>query len=147
MFSVASLLNPVKMDQEFISSPPLISTHQECKLPSSSSSSTLIRKQNIRKSENLIPKHRIKGNVNYPPHEEMDDLMAQEIMRFQVIPLGKISESPCHIPYNSGKKSFLEKTGRESFEGSIYLLAANVWQYFVTDLLYSVSICIQGSLE
>ncbi|KAM5438470.1 hypothetical protein MferCBS31731_005047 [Microsporum ferrugineum] len=35
---------------------------------------------------------------------------------FEIHPMGHITEFPRHIPYNSEKKSFLEKTGRESFE-------------------------------
>lgn len=31
--------------------------------------------------------------------------------------MGKIGEYCRHIPYNSEKKGFLERTGRESFEG------------------------------
>lgn len=32
--------------------------------------------------------------------------------------MGHIAEYPRHIPYNSEKKTFQEKTGRESFEGN-----------------------------
>jgi hypothetical protein len=31
--------------------------------------------------------------------------------------MGDIAEYARHIPYNSDKKSFQERTGRESFEG------------------------------
>lgn len=39
-----------------------------------------------------------------------------------------IVEYPRHIPYNSEKKSFLEKTGRESFEGMPILLSVAVME-------------------
>jgi hypothetical protein len=40
--------------------------------------------------------------------------------RFKIFPLGQIhSKGIRHIPYNSDKKDFLEKTGREAFEGKL----------------------------
>ncbi|KKY35783.1 putative apses transcription factor xbp1 [Diaporthe ampelina] len=62
-------------------------------------------------------KSKAKGIVNYPPFENLDEGSLQEIKRYQVYPYGKIQEYCRHIPYNSGKKDFFEKTGRESFEG------------------------------
>ena len=63
--------------------------------------------------------NKIVGFVNYPPYESGDDraLLAQH-RRFKIFPLGQIhSKGIRHIPYNSDKKDFLEKTGREAFEG------------------------------
>jgi hypothetical protein len=65
----------------------------------------------------VFVKGKIKGEVNFPPFERMDEETMREIEKFQVHPMGKITEFSRHIPYNSEKKSFLEKTGRESFEG------------------------------
>lgn len=62
-------------------------------------------------------KSKAKGTVNFPPFENLDDLSMREIKRYQISPLGKIQEHCRHIPYNSGKKDFYEKTSRESFEG------------------------------
>ena len=62
--------------------------------------------------------NKIVGFVNYPPYEvENDqDLVAQH-QRFQVYPLGEIYRKGVrHIPYNSDKKDFLDKTGRDAFE-------------------------------
>lgn len=59
------------------------------------------------------------GHVNFPAHEAHNDsgLTAQH-HRFQIYPLGEIQKRGVrHIPYNSDKKDFLEKTGRDSFEG------------------------------
>ncbi|EHK99412.1 hypothetical protein M7I_4708 [Glarea lozoyensis 74030] len=39
-----------------------------------------------------------------------------EIEKFRIYPMGTIEKFCRHIPYNSEKKSFLEKTGRESIE-------------------------------
>lgn len=62
-------------------------------------------------------KGKIKGEVNYPPFEQLDEETMREVNKFQVKPIGMIQQFSRHIPYNSEKKSFLEKTGRESFEG------------------------------
>jgi hypothetical protein len=63
-----------------------------------------------------------KGEVNFPPFEDFSESIIQEVKKYCVYPLGSIMDFPRHIPYNSDKKSFLEKTGRESFEGR-YLIA------------------------
>lgn len=62
-------------------------------------------------------KSRAKGTVNYPPYEKLDDASLGEIRHYQIYPFGRIQEFCRHIPYNSGKKNFFDKTGRESFEG------------------------------
>lgn len=64
----------------------------------------------------VFAKGKTKGEVNFPPFEDLGEETIREVQRFQVYPLGKIQEYCRHIPYNSEKKSFLEKTGRESFE-------------------------------
>ena len=127
MLSVASLLNPIKSEQgsqRVPSSPPTPfiarpfnggSPH----LPTQSASP--IKKQKMTKDGAVFAKAKIKGEVNYAPFEKFDEDTMREIQRFQVYPLGKIREYSRHIPYNSEKKSFLEKTGRESFEGMVSL--------------------------
>lgn len=69
----------------------------------------------------MFAKGKVKGEVNFPPFESLEPDVLREVQRFQVYPLGKIQEYSRHIPYNSEKKTFLEKTGRESFEGMIVL--------------------------
>lgn len=66
----------------------------------------------------MFVKGKAKGDVRYPPHETVDDpeLVAEQ-RRHQIYPMGQIKDYPRHIPYNSEKKSFLAKTGREAFEG------------------------------
>jgi hypothetical protein len=62
--------------------------------------------------------NKIVGFVNYPPHEadESRDLQVEH-ERFQVFPRGEIFKKGVrHIPYNSDKKDFLDKTGRDAFE-------------------------------
>lgn len=61
------------------------------------------------------------GIVNYLPHEaeNNEELLAQH-RRFQIYPSGEISKKGVrHIPYNSDKKDFLEKTGRDAFESEL----------------------------
>jgi hypothetical protein len=61
--------------------------------------------------------NKIKGEVRFPPYEDLDEAASKEAAKFQVHPLGAIASQPRHIPYNSEKKDFLGKTGREGFEG------------------------------
>ncbi len=65
----------------------------------------------------IFTKAKIKGEVIFPPFEDLDESALREVEKYVVYPLGKIQSFPRHIPYNSEKKSFLDKTGRESFEG------------------------------
>lgn len=77
----------------------------------------------------IFAKGKIKGEVNFPPFERFDEESMREIEKFQVYPLGKIQDYSRHIPYNSEKKSFLEKTGRESFEGILAKLLTSCDPY------------------
>lgn len=63
------------------------------------------------------PQRRARGVVNFPPFESLDAASLREVRRFQVYPFGSIQETSERIPYNSGKKDFFSKTGREGFEG------------------------------
>lgn len=65
-----------------------------------------------------VSKYKPRGVIKYYPFENLEDISRREVHRFRVSPFGRIQESCAHIPYNSGKKDFFEKTGRESFEGS-----------------------------
>lgn len=67
----------------------------------------------------VFAKGKIKGETRYPPCEIHNNELLAQYRRFHLFPENpqQIVEYPRHIPYNSEKKSFLEKTGRESFEG------------------------------
>ena len=67
----------------------------------------------------IFAKGKIYGEIRYAPCEVQDEDIAKEHAKFHLYPMGRISEYCRHIPYNSEKKNFLEKTGRESFEGKI----------------------------
>ena len=88
----------------------------------------------------IFAKGKIKGEIRYRPCEIQDDETAEQHKRFQIYPMGRITDYCRHIPYNSEKKAFSEKTGRESFEG----------ENFENDLdeanaSYSLSIYLQGA--
>ncbi|ORY63074.1 uncharacterized protein BCR38DRAFT_370643 [Pseudomassariella vexata] len=142
MLSVASLLNPAP------SGPPL---HRYPPSPASSSPTTsfadesaffdrpMISKHNMAKDAAVFTKGKAKGVVNFYPYERLDEVSLREVRKYQVYPFGKIQEYCRHIPYNSGKKDFFEKTGRESFEVFQYILRvpgdeteyAVMWDYNV----------------
>jgi hypothetical protein len=120
MISVASLLNPV--NPELRSTLASSSPSPTYSAPSSPYGSPLlsrpfVHKQRMTKDGAVFAKGKSKGEVNFPPFESLDESSLREVEKYQVYPLGQIEECPRHIPYNSDKKSFLEKTGRESFEG------------------------------
>ncbi|KAI1465890.1 uncharacterized protein F4812DRAFT_116012 [Daldinia caldariorum] len=120
MLSLASLLNPAPPGPPINRFPPS---------PASSSSPTasipdepdllgqhVMAKQKIPKSAALLPTSRPKGVVNFPPFENLDEASLRQVRQFRVCPFGNIQGQSRHIPYNSTKKGFFEKTGRESFE-------------------------------
>jgi hypothetical protein len=119
MLSVASLLNPVKSEPRGsqLPSSPSSSLCTTSSLGTPLLTSSSIKKQKMTKDGAVFAKGKIKGEVNFPPFEQFDEETTREVQKFEVYPLGKIQEYCRHIPYNSEKKSFLEKTGRESFEG------------------------------
>lgn len=65
----------------------------------------------------IFAKGKVKGEVRYKPCEIQTADIAKQHVKFQVYPIGQIADFCRHIPYNSEKKAFSEKTGRESFEG------------------------------
>lgn len=75
------------------------------------------KKQKISKDAAVFNAGPIRGECRYPPHEEHDDFLAAKHEVFNIYPVGNIATYARHIPYNSEKKLFLEKTGREYFEG------------------------------
>ncbi len=113
---VNALLNPVS-EEDFAScdSP---SPSPSARLRSSSSPAPPPKRQRMAKDAAIFTKSQAKGQVSYPPHESRPGTeLYQQHKKYQLYPLGHIAEYCRHIPYNSEKKSFLAKTGRESFEG------------------------------
>ena len=58
----------------------------------------------------------IRGDVEYPPYEELDDRSLAEVRRFRIDNIGRIRSFPQHMPYSSSKRTLREKTGLESLE-------------------------------
>ncbi|KAK0101915.1 hypothetical protein ONS95_001273 [Cadophora gregata] len=122
MLSVASLLNPVKPEPwalRRLDSPssPLCSSSSTSGSPFLSlTNQSSSKKAKMTKDGAVFSKGTPKGEVNFPPFERFDEDVLREVQKFQIYPLGNIQEYAQHIPYNSEKKTFLEKTGRESFE-------------------------------
>lgn len=113
---IHSLLNPLggeKSGRQHTKTPgPAVVSHS---IPHDAS---LLRTKVAKDAPIFSDGNKIAGFVNYPPHESDDsrDLAAQH-QRFQLYPRGEIYKKGVrHIPYNSDKKDFLEKTGREAFE-------------------------------
>jgi hypothetical protein len=80
---------------------------------------TIPKRQKVAKDAPVFSEgNKIVGFVNYPPHEAGESReLRVEHERFQVYPLGEIYKKGVrHIPYNSDKKDFLDKTGRDAFE-------------------------------
>jgi hypothetical protein len=75
------------------------------------------KKQKLSKDAAVFTRGSIRGECRYPPCEYQDEVLAAHHQQFEIHPIGRIGEYPRHIPYNSEKKSYLERTGRESFEG------------------------------
>ncbi|KAI9811083.1 MAG: hypothetical protein M1827_005665 [Pycnora praestabilis] len=115
MVSVASLLNPLPSDSRLFPHLPLtrsskVSPEYETPNPPPT------KKQKMCKDAAIFAKGKIKGEILYPPYEVDDKEVEEQHRKHQVFPRGHIADYCRHIPYNSEKKSFLEKTGRESFE-------------------------------
>lgn len=118
MVSIASLLNPSTsgLDEDFKSPRPSSTTDSpgEDRPPSPPH-----KKQKMSKDSAVFVKGKVHGELRFPPCELHDERVAAEHRRFHIYPMGQILEYPRSIPYNSDKKSFLEKTGRGGFEGRV----------------------------
>ena len=59
------------------------------------------------------------GDVQYPVYYPTSQSLRREIKRYAIYPESCIESYPRHIPYNSDKKRFAAKTGREALEGML----------------------------
>jgi hypothetical protein len=129
MASIESLLNP--LPEEPPASPQQALTAaapgpaQTCTNDANNQTDTCVRtpvlkRPKIAKDAPSFKLGKPRGEIRYPPCEYRDEQLKKEHEKFELFPMGdeeKISNFPRHVPYNSEKKSFLEKTGRECFEG------------------------------
>lgn len=111
---ISSLLNPFCTDSSLHGSP-----EPPTRLSRPVVTAGLSRRQRVPKDAPVFTEgNKTVGHVNFPPHEAgYDQHLKDQHRRFQVFPAGQISRKGVrHIPYNSDKKDFLEKTGRDAFE-------------------------------
>ncbi|KAK5624320.1 hypothetical protein RRF57_000036 [Xylaria bambusicola] len=143
MLSLSSLLNPAppgpSSDDGFFTSPIFSSPTDSCAEESGLPDRSTMPKHKMPKDAAVFTKGKPKGDINFRPYEDLDEISLHQTRVFQVYPLGRIREFSRHIPYNSGKKDFFEKTGRESFEVFQYVFKvpgddteyAVMWDYNV----------------
>jgi hypothetical protein len=138
MIPVASLLNPTPPPDGRV-------THCSSRYTTGILPPTLQSKKPKMSKDVITPaKGKIKGEVRYPPHEKHCEDVKKKLREFQVHPMTGIANFCKHIPYNSEKKSFLEKTGREGFEGSA--TSSSVLEGKRTDLsIDSLPVYLQGA--
>ncbi|PKY01045.1 hypothetical protein P168DRAFT_335005 [Aspergillus campestris IBT 28561] len=74
------------------------------------------RKPKMAKDAPIFNRGRVRGECRFAPCERRDAELSKLHREFQIHPMSDIAEFPRHIPYNSDKKSFQEKTGRGGFE-------------------------------
>ncbi|OAQ97034.1 hypothetical protein LLEC1_05785, partial [Akanthomyces lecanii] len=113
MLQIRDLLNPVTPE------PSDVSSDEACIQVSPgriAAGSTSVRHP-VRPREWPSKLGKQRGPVNFMPFEEgLSPAVVHQIMHFQVRPFGQIRQSCEHIPYNSSKKDFFGKTGRESID-------------------------------
>jgi hypothetical protein len=77
------------------------------------------KRQKIPKDAAIFTDAKVNEPVNFPPYAYTDDdELAAQHRKFQIFPPGSIEKKGARrIPYNSEKKDFMPKTGRDAFEG------------------------------
>ena len=118
MMKIQSLLNPFCGDQPGYrsSESPTPAAISHTQVPCTSAP----KRQKVPKDAAVFTdESKITGVVNFPPYEYSDDEeLAVQHSKFQIYPVGEIlTKGARHIPYNSDKKDFMNKTGRQAFEG------------------------------
>lgn len=138
MAAIQSLLNPLpEVDERSLQLPSPCSTICAREFSPEPPSR---KKQKLSKDAAVFTRGTIRGECRYPPCEYQDQLLAAHHQQYEIHPMGHIAEFPRHIPYNSEKKSFLDKTGRESFEG-MSTLRVRLWHLLIR---LSVPVHFQG---
>ncbi|KAG5941897.1 hypothetical protein E4U59_001481 [Claviceps monticola] len=122
MLSIAALLNPLEPGRNNADqSLPCPSQHRlGISLHNSRSRCSEERTSLDGKRKEVPSAAAAQDSVNFPPFEDVNDEVAREIKRYGVPQFGNIRETREHIPYNSSKRDFSIKTGRESIEALKY---------------------------
>ncbi|KAJ5138267.1 uncharacterized protein N7515_003115 [Penicillium bovifimosum] len=100
MLSINSLLNPQPERRAYTQPPVSISRE---------------KRQKMAKDAPVFRPGETQGKVRYRPHLARDPELERLHREFSIHPMGAIDKYPREIPYASDKKTFQEKTGRESF--------------------------------
>lgn len=112
MGSIRDLLNPL---------PEVTHGHIGFTMPASRSATTSppytehLPRTKVAKDGAIFRPGPVRGQVRYPPHEERTRFLEEEHRKADLKPYGNIADFPRHIPYQSDKKTFRERTGRDSF--------------------------------
>lgn len=112
MAGIVALLNPMSEKRHASSTP----SSPASSLGMSDLSSPR-KKVKLGKDAAIFTPGPIRGKCRFPPDEYQDEELAIYHQHFKITPFGTIAEYPRHIPYNSEKKLFWERTNRESLEG------------------------------
>ena len=75
------------------------------------------KKQKMCKDTAAFVKGNIHGECRYPAYENNSEKLASKHRQHSLRPDGRIMDFARHVPYNSEKKPFLQKTQRDGFEG------------------------------
>lgn len=102
MLSIGSLLNPVPERRIHFRTPFTAPREKRLKMA---------------KDAPIFRPGKTQGECRYPPHENPDPELEKIHREFSLHPMGLIGKYPRHIPYASDKKTFQERTGRDSFHG------------------------------
>ena len=127
MAAIQSLLNPLPESKTECPTPPTPSVPRYLPSPSSTYRATprprtpsppgARKKQKLCKDQAIFTRGAIRGECRYPPFEFQDELLEAQHQQFELHPMGQIADFARHIPYNSEKKLFESRTGRQWFEG------------------------------
>ncbi|RMD44410.1 hypothetical protein DV735_g760, partial [Chaetothyriales sp. CBS 134920] len=127
MAAIRALLNPAVSandDRELKSGrklpPRLLSPITSTAVPDVPSSPSPRKKQKIVKDQPVFTRGPPRGEVRYPPFEYDNPTLSAYHQQFDMFPMEDIGAYPRHIPYNSEKKLFQDKTGRDFFEGRVF---------------------------
>lgn len=112
MVDISELLNPTMSERR--RQMPQTPTRND---PAVQSPASPKKKLKMTKDAAVFQHGPIRGECRFPPDEFQDTVLAAYHQQFEVTPFGEIADYPRHIPYNSEKKRFQEKTGREHLNG------------------------------
>lgn len=140
MSSISSLLNPAPEKsgdshyREPIYDSPELSTLSATDDGDTGPSDTVdVPPSWTKKAEDPLPIGAPRGRLNFPPFEGQSDEIRRQVAAFHIQNYGNIRQQCKHIPYNSGKKDFQFKTGRDCLDGKKRRCKRLVAEWIVDD--------------